>query len=118
MLSVDNSQRSIYGNTQSFTRSLTTARFSNQLAQNYPNPFNPQTTLAFSIKDVGKVSLVIYDVAGRRVRELVDEHRAPGIYKVVWDGRDSKGGLVASGVYFYKLVAGSFADTKKMVLLK
>jgi hypothetical protein len=118
MLSEDQSERSIYGSAQSFSRFLTPARFVNQLAQNYPNPFNPQTTLAFSIKSASNVDLAIYDVAGRRVRELVNEHHVPGIYKVVWDGRDGKGAQVASGVYFYKIVAGSFVETKKMVMLK
>ena len=92
--------------------------FHNSLAQNYPNPFNPRTTLAYSLHDAANVSLTIYDVAGRRVRELVNEHRLPGAYKVVWDGRDEKGTQVSSGVYFYKLVAGSFTDTKKMIMLK
>jgi hypothetical protein len=64
------------------------------------------------------VSLTIYDVAGRRVRELVNEHRKPCAYRAVWDGRNGNGSQVASGVYFYKLVAGSFVDTKKMVMLK
>lgn len=92
--------------------------FHNDLEQNFPNPFNPQTTIAFSIKDGASVGLTIYDVAGRRVRELVDEHRAPGAYRIVWDGRSDSGSQVASGVYFYKLVAGSFTDTKKMTILK
>lgn len=92
--------------------------YHNSLAQNFPNPFNPTTTLAFSIKDAGNVSLTIYDVAGRRVRELVNEPRERGAYKVVWDGRNDTGTTVSSGVYFYKLVAGSFTDTKKMTILK
>jgi len=92
--------------------------FHNRLEHNFPNPFNPQTTIAFSLKDGANVSLSIYDVGGRRVRDLVNENRTSGAYKVVWDGRSSSGDPVASGVYFYKLVAGSFTDTKKMVLLK
>ncbi len=89
-----------------------------RLEHNFPNPFNPTTTLAFSIKDAGNVSLTIYDVAGRRVRELVNERRERGAYKVVWDGLNDAGQTVASGVYFYKMVAGSFTDTKKMIMLK
>jgi hypothetical protein len=92
--------------------------FHNRLEQNFPNPFNPQTTLAYSLKSASDITLTIYDVGGRRVRELVNEHRVPGAYKVVWDGRNAKGTQVASGVYFYKLVAGSFTDTKKMIMLK
>lgn len=92
--------------------------FHNSLSQNFPNPFNPQTTLAYSLHEATNVTLAIYDVAGRRVRELVNERRPAGAYKVVWDGTDAKGSKVASGVYFYKLVAGSFLETKKMVMLK
>jgi hypothetical protein len=91
---------------------------SNSLSQNYPNPFNPQTSIAFSLKQRSAVNLKIYDVAGALVRELVSDTRAAGAYNVKWDGRDGSGQQVASGVYFYKLVAGNFASTKKMVLLK
>lgn len=92
--------------------------YHNRLEQNFPNPFNPTTTLAFSIKHAGTVSLTIYDVAGRRVRELVNERRERGAYKVVWAGQNDRGQTVASGVYFYKLVAGSFTDTRKMTVLR
>ena len=92
--------------------------FHNRLEQNFPNPFNPSTTLAFSLKDGGSVTLTIYDVGGRRVRELVNERRDRGAYKVTWDGQNDTGQIVASGVYFYKLIAGSFTDTKKMTILK
>jgi hypothetical protein len=90
----------------------------NELSQNYPNPFNPQTTIAFSIKDRGAVSVKVYNVAGQLVRTLVNENRAGGLYTVTWDGRDHAGSQVASGVYFYKLVTNNFSQTKKMVLLK
>jgi hypothetical protein len=92
--------------------------YHDSLEQNFPNPFNPTTTLAFSIKSGESVNLTIYDVAGRRVRELVNEHRDRGAYKVVWDGQNDAGQIVASGVYFYKMTAGSFTDTKKMTILK
>ncbi len=92
--------------------------YHNRLEQNYPNPFNPTTTLAYSLKSASNVNLAIYDVAGRRVRELVKERRERGAYKIVWDGRNDNGVTVSSGVYFYKLVAGSFTDTKKMTILK
>jgi hypothetical protein len=90
----------------------------NELSQNYPNPFNPQTTIAFSIKSRGAVSVKVYNVAGQLVRTLVNENRAAGPHTVVWDGRNDSGSPVASGVYFYKLVANNFSQTKKMVLLK
>ncbi len=92
--------------------------FLNELAQNYPNPFNPATTIAFSMEKAAHVDLTIYDVRGARVRGLVNQHRNAGAYHVDWDGHDDRGRQVASGVYFYKLVAGSFTDTKKMTILK
>jgi flagellar hook assembly protein FlgD len=64
------------------------------------------------------VNISVYDVAGRRVRELVNEHRAAGVWSVQWNGDDDRGQRVASGVYFYRMRAGEFLDTKKMVLLK
>ncbi len=89
------------------------------LHANIPNPFNPQTTIHYEIPDAGAhVNISIYDVAGRLVRELVDEHRATGRWSVQWNGDDDRGQRVASGVYFYRMRAGVFVDTKKMVLLK
>ena len=88
------------------------------LSQNYPNPFNPQTTIAFSLATKGHVSVRVYNVSGQLVRTLANETRDSGAHTVTWDGRDQAGSPVSSGVYFYKLEAGSFAQTKKMVLLK
>jgi hypothetical protein len=93
--------------------------FNNRLEQNYPNPFNPQTTIAFSLKQRGRVRVDVYDVAGALVKSLLDETRAAGSYTDVrWDGTNDVNQPVASGVYFYRLVAGEFAQTRKMVLLK
>ncbi len=103
----------------SLTFDPATARvYHDRLEQNFPNPFNPTTTLAYSLKSASNVTLTIFDVAGRRIRELVNERRERGAYRVVWDGRNDQGMTVSSGVYFYKLVAGSFTDTKKMTILK
>jgi len=88
------------------------------LAQNVPNPFNPQTMIPFTIQNGSDVRLSIYDLTGRQVRELVRGHHEPGSYRTVWDGLNATGTPVASGVYFYKLVAGTFGETKKMMLLK
>ncbi|HEX5132045.1 MAG TPA: T9SS type A sorting domain-containing protein [Candidatus Krumholzibacteria bacterium] len=90
----------------------------NSLDQNYPNPFNPQTTIAFSVKERGYVSLKVYNVAGELVRTLADETFNAGPSTKVWDGRNDAGQPVSSGVYFYKLVSNNFSQTKKMVLLK
>jgi hypothetical protein len=90
----------------------------NSLSQNYPNPFNPQTTIAFSLKDRGQVSLKVYNVSGALVRTLANENRSSGGHTITWDGRNDAGESVSSGVYFYKLVTNNFSQTKKMVLLK
>jgi flagellar hook assembly protein FlgD len=93
-------------------------RLTNQLDQNVPNPFNPTTTIRYAIAGENAVNLTIYDVAGRKVRTLVNERQRADVYKIVWDGVNDAGVRAASGVYFYKLVAGKFTQTKKMVLLK
>jgi hypothetical protein len=95
-----------------------------ELSQNYPNPFNPTTTIKYSLSSVGDgaetlpTTLRIYNVLGEVVRTLVDEPKSPGVYHEVWDGKDDQGKEVASGIYFYRLKAGKFSETKKMVLLK
>jgi len=82
------------------------------LKQNYPNPFNPTTNISFSLPEAGKAELTIYNINGQKVTAFAGDYNA-GRHNVVWDATD-----LASGVYFYKLVAGNFTDTKKMVLLK
>ncbi len=88
------------------------------LSQNFPNPFNPMTMIRFGLREPGRVSLRIYDTAGHFIRALVDETRDAGHYTEEWDGRDGGGRAVASGVYFYRLEAGEYTETKKMVLLR
>ncbi len=91
-----------------------------ELYQNYPNPFNPTTTIQYSIADKGltRVQLTVYNVLGQTVKTLVDDYASQGIYRVVWNGRNESGNMVASGVYFYMLKTNSFIQTKKMLLLK
>jgi len=89
-----------------------------RLEQNYPNPFNPRTNLGFGISDFGFVSLSIFDVVGKKIIILVEKELPPGEYEVQWDGRDSAGRKVESGVYFYTLKAGGFQATRKMVLAR
>lgn len=88
------------------------------LAQNYPNPFNPTTEIAFAIPNPADVKLEIYNVLGQKVRTLVNERKTTGRYQMIWDGRNNSGVIVASGVYFYRLSAGTFVKSRKMILLK
>ena len=89
-----------------------------RLDQNYPNPFNPNTTISYQIPFASDVSLKIYDVSGRLIRTLVEKYESEGVHAVFWDGKDHSGMAVASGIYFYKLHAGEFVETKRMVLLR
>lgn len=84
-----------------------------KLSQNYPNPFNPVTKISYSIKEASNVKLVVYDLLGREVRTLVNEFEQPGTYEVVFNAEG-----LSSGIYFYKIFAGEFSDTKRMILNK
>jgi hypothetical protein len=88
------------------------------LEQNYPNPFNPSTTINYQLNEGGKVQLIVYNVLGKKVRTLVNENKGIGSHSVTWNATDEAGKRVASGVYFYKLVAGSNSSMKKMLLIK
>lgn len=88
------------------------------LRQNYPNPFNPTTTIAYDLDAATRVTLNVFDTGGRRVRTLVDQAQGAGRQSVQWDGLDSAGRRVASGVYFYRLDAAGRAETRRMILLK
>ena len=88
------------------------------LMQNYPNPFNPATTIEFSLPTESDVSLRIYDVIGREVAEPIHGQMRAGIFRFRWDGKNCANSSVASGVYFYRIAAGSFVETKKMLLLR
>jgi hypothetical protein len=88
------------------------------LGENYPNPFNPATRITFSLPRSGEVDLAVFDLAGRRVATLVRGTVEAGRHEVMWRGRDDRGGAVASGVYFSRLVAGGELLTRKMMLLK
>ena len=87
--------------------------------QNYPNPFNPSTRIDFEVPTQGRTRLDVYDVGGRRITSLIDDVLPAGSQSMIWDGRNSKGEPVASGVYFYRLsVSGHQSLMRKMVLLK
>ena len=84
----------------------------------YPNPFNPKTTLGFSLPRTSHVSLDIFDLKGRLVRRLVDESFAPGMHEVTWNGLDDSGHPVSTGIYFSRLRAADFTQTRKMTLVR
>lgn len=88
------------------------------LSQNYPNPFNPETVIQYNLPRASDVHLTVYNLLGQEVVRLVNSHQGPGSYTHTWNGRDARGSMVTSGVYFYRLVAGDFIKTHKMVLLK
>jgi len=71
----------------------------------FPNPFNPATTLRFQIEEESTVSLIIYDIQGRRVKTLLDDKKSAGVYNIIWSGVNSQNQSVASGIYFYRFVA-------------
>ena len=88
------------------------------IAQNYPNPFNPSTTISFSIPTVMMCSLDIYNIRGQKVRTLLNENKLAGRHSIVWDGKDTNGRSVSSGVYFYRLTTPNRTQTSKMLLMK
>ena len=95
----------------------------NMLLQNYPNPFNPETWIPFQLTEDSPVSVSIYDTTGKLVRELSLGHKSAGFYNsrghaAYWDGKNTLGQSVASGVYFYRLETPSFQQTRQLVILK
>jgi hypothetical protein len=88
------------------------------LDQNYPNPFNPSTTIRYQIPTDASVNLIIYNVQGQKIRTLISSEQKAGYYNVVWDGRNEAGQTVATGLYLYRVQAGSFVATQKMLMLK
>ena len=83
------------------------------LEQNYPNPFNPSTNIKYSVPQISKVQIKIFDILGNEIEMLVNEEKPAGTYEVIWNADG-----ISSGVYFYQLRAGSFIETKKMILMK
>jgi hypothetical protein len=89
-----------------------------ELSHNYPNPFNPSTKFRYALPEGRDVKIIIYDINGSKVTELVNNYQAAGTYEVTWNGKNDLGQQVASGTYIYNVKAGNFVQTKKMVLLK
>lgn len=88
------------------------------LFNNYPNPFNPETVITFQLQQESRVSLEIFNVRGQKVKTLINDNIMPGLHQVVWDGTDQTGEKVSSGIYLYRLIAGKYNNTKKMILIK
>jgi hypothetical protein len=88
------------------------------LSQNYPNPFNPETTIRYQLPLSSTVSLTIANILGQKIRTLVSAEQASGEHTILWDGKDDLGGDVASGVYFYRLTAGGFVETRRLLLAR
>ena len=85
---------------------------------NYPNPFNPTTTIAYELPEAGQVDLRIYDITGKLVKTLVDDEKEIGYHTVIWSGKDEREQAVSSGVYFYRIKAGEYTETKRCLLVK
>ena len=88
------------------------------LYNNYPNPFNPVTTFRYDLPENSHVTITIYDMLGRQVKTLINQTQDAGFKSVIWDATNDYGNPVSAGVYLYKIQAGEFVQTKKMVLLK
>jgi hypothetical protein len=89
-----------------------------RLAQNYPNPFNPTTNINFDLPQASPVSLKIFNTLGQQVATLVNEIKGAGYHSVIWNGRNDANQVLPSGVYIYRIEAGEFVCTNKMVLVK
>ncbi|TET45303.1 T9SS type A sorting domain-containing protein [candidate division TA06 bacterium] len=88
------------------------------LSQNRPNPFSRSTTIAYALPRRSSVSIKVFDVAGNEVRTLVNNLIEPGFHSISWDGKDARGGAIATGVYFLRMDAGTFNSVRKIVMLK
>ena len=88
------------------------------LLGNHPNPFNPLTVIRYQIPATERVTLQVFDLAGRLVKTLVAEQMPVGRHEAAWNGQDQTGRQVSAGVYFYRLEAGDFCETKRMALVK
>jgi len=89
-----------------------------RLEQNYPNPFNPETSIRYQLAKAGQVNLVIYNMLGQKVRTLVNGAKTLGNQAQVWDGKNDRGLIVPTGIYFYRLQSGAFTEVKKMLVVR
>lgn len=87
-----------------------------ELKQNYPNPFNPSTIIKYNLAQEGNIKIIVYDVIGNEIATLINEVKSAGSYSVIFDS--NKLGSLSSGIYYYRITAGEFSETKKMIYLK
>lgn len=88
------------------------------LHPNHPNPFNPSTTILYELPRASQVEVTVFDLLGKRIRTLVQDRQPAGQHRLLWDGRDDSGANMPSGVYLYRLNAGAFVQTRKMLLVQ
>jgi hypothetical protein len=89
-----------------------------KLEKNYPNPFTSTTRINYNIREEGFVKISVYNVSGRLIKDILSETKNPGIYSIIWNGKDKNGNPVSSGIYFYKMSIKDYIDTKKMIYIK
>jgi hypothetical protein len=118
LLTVDSCEVHVYPSLAVGDDEIATLPDRYMLFQNYPNPFNPSTAIEFGLPRGSEVRLVVYNVLGEAVRTLTDRVWPAGVHRVEWDGCDRTGKAMASGVYFYRLEAGEYSATQKMILVK
>ncbi|MFC1508699.1 FlgD immunoglobulin-like domain containing protein [Candidatus Omnitrophota bacterium] len=88
------------------------------LLENYPNPFNPETSITYTLAKEGRTKLEVFNFIGQKIRTLVDTSQTPGMHRIIWDGKNDSGQQVSSGLYIYRLISGSFVESKQMIMLK
>ena len=88
------------------------------LFDNYPNPFNPSSTFSFYLPKSSQIELIIFNVNGEKIKTLVSGEFSEGIHQIRWDGHNNNGGLVTSGIYFYRLISSESIQVKKLIFLK
>jgi len=107
-----------YGSSVGVDANFVRIPLSYKLEQNFPNPFNPETRIYFEIPDAQQVKVVIYNMLGQKVRTLINDGFNPGFHIINWDGCDDSGNIVPTGIYIYRIKAGSFIASKKMMMMK
>ena len=89
-----------------------------RLYPNYPNPFNPFTTISYDLPEEGYVELAVYNMLGEKVATLMQGNQEAGSYRLNWDGTSQSGEMVSSGIYFFRIVSGSYCRTNKMIFIR